>query len=263
MQVSLKKSQQFDDLNSTVYQNMKWYGPKNWKKNQTYGVDQISYLHAHFKESLSAVNFELEAGLLAWKLFHSFKLSYSNCNIFMGKDFPIQAKGISKHKHSCRVNLVIVRIKFRESPLFNHLTTIRCLVLTLLLDFITDFWLANLSKQMRAFPLNSVPSVSGICQKIKCKPGTLYLVSVRLLIYTMFHRYSLSVRSMNQQPRQLPVLRNAILEISIKRLFKIHFMKYSSKMSLFIQIWKSLASNLSFPCYHTQKLHYTTGMQHT
>ena len=128
MQVSLKKSQQFDDLNSTVYQNMKWYSPKNWKKNQTYRVDQISYLHAHFKESLSAVNFELEAGLLAWKLFHSFKLSYSNCNIFMGKDFPIQAKGISKHKHSCRVNLVIVWIKFRESPLFNHLTTIRCLV---------------------------------------------------------------------------------------------------------------------------------------
>ena len=89
---------------------------------------------------------------------------------------------------------------------------------------------------MRAFPLNSVPSVSGICQKINCKPGTLYLVSVRLLIYTMFHGYSLSLQSMNQQPRQLPVLRNAILEISIKRLFKIHFMKYSSKMSLLIQI---------------------------
>ena len=47
---------------------MKWYDPKNWSNNRTYGIeDQISNLYTNFKIPWDAFNFEVDAALSEWK----------------------------------------------------------------------------------------------------------------------------------------------------------------------------------------------------
>ena len=60
-------SERFDDQKGLAYQNMKWYDPKNWSNNRTYGIYQILNLYTHFKIPLDACNFELDAALHEWK----------------------------------------------------------------------------------------------------------------------------------------------------------------------------------------------------
>ena len=65
-------NERFHNQKGLAYQSMKWYDPKNWSHNRTYGMDQISNLYTHFKIPLDACNFELDAALCEWKNLRTF-----------------------------------------------------------------------------------------------------------------------------------------------------------------------------------------------
>ena len=50
----------------------KVYDPKQWTHNRTYGIDQLTELFGHFKEPLSAANYDHESALKEWKSFRAF-----------------------------------------------------------------------------------------------------------------------------------------------------------------------------------------------
>ena len=47
----------FSIFSDPVYQNMKWFDPKNWEDDVAYGSNQIEKLASHFKDSLEKANF--------------------------------------------------------------------------------------------------------------------------------------------------------------------------------------------------------------
>ena len=64
--------ERFSDLSSPVFENIKWYNPKQWSNNRTYGIDQLTVLVEHFKEPLSHTKFDAESLFREWKLFRTF-----------------------------------------------------------------------------------------------------------------------------------------------------------------------------------------------
>lgn len=62
----------FSSFDDPVFENMKWFDPKNWLEDSAYGNDQIEFLSDHFETILSKTAFLKASALIEWKKFKSF-----------------------------------------------------------------------------------------------------------------------------------------------------------------------------------------------
>ena len=102
---SLKKvlQERFGDLDQPIFENMKWYDPKNWENEKTYGQDQISALGKYFKDPLTAADYDETSVMREWKMFRTFV----NAN-YLGLEAAALWEKISRYKKKEFPNLCTV-----------------------------------------------------------------------------------------------------------------------------------------------------------
>lgn len=57
----------FESFDNPAFQNMKWFDPKFWNDDKTYGLDQIQALFEHFREPLESHGFDVSKAKAEWK----------------------------------------------------------------------------------------------------------------------------------------------------------------------------------------------------